>query len=82
MVFPIQTSKDSWPMALRPIAMQFELFKVTNIQTNRWVIDNELVFFTKVIPWTNTQNDISNQRCEKNIGHCVMNIKMSFLWKR
>jgi hypothetical protein len=32
-------------MVQRPIGMQFELFMVTNIQANRWLIDNELVFF-------------------------------------
>jgi hypothetical protein len=28
MVFPIETSKDSWPTMFRPIGMMFELFIV------------------------------------------------------
>jgi len=76
----MQTSKDSWPTTLRPIGMQFELFMVTNIQANQWLTENELVFFTKVNPLTNTQNNILSQRCKKNIGHCAMNTKMPFLW--
>jgi hypothetical protein len=42
MVFPIQISKDSWPIVLRPIKMQFELFMMVEIQMSQWLTKNEL----------------------------------------
>jgi hypothetical protein len=55
---------------------------VVEIQVNQWLTNNKLVFFIRVNPWIDTQNNISSQRWEKNIGHCVMNTQMSFFWKR
>ncbi len=50
-------------------------------EVNQWLTKNNYYFSTGVNPWTNTQNNILSQSCEKNIGHCVMNTKMPFLWK-
>jgi hypothetical protein len=79
---PNPNSKGFVVNNVKPIGMMFKLSMVAKMQVSQWLIENELVFSTGVNPWTNTQNNRSNKSCEKNIGHCVMNIKMPFLWKR
>jgi hypothetical protein len=66
-------------MAFGPIGMQFKLVMVVEIQVNQWLTENEFVFFIGVNPWTDTQNNILNQSCEKNTRHCAMNTKVPFL---
>jgi hypothetical protein len=79
---PNPNFKDSWLIVLRPIGKEFELSMVMELQMNRWLIENKFVFFTRVNLWTNTRNNRSSQSFETNIGHCAMNTKMPFLWKR
>jgi len=46
MVFPIQTSKDSWSTMFKPIGMMFELFMVVDMQVSQWLTKNSFFFFS------------------------------------
>jgi len=60
MVFPIQTSKDSWPTTLKPIGTLFELSMVAEMQMSQWLTKNKLDFSIGVNPWIDTQNNTSS----------------------
>jgi hypothetical protein len=59
----------------KPTGMLFKFSMVVEMQVSQWMIENELVFFNGINPWTNTQNNESSQSCEKNIGHCAIEYK-------
>jgi len=60
MVFPIETSKDSWPIVLMLVGMLFELSMATDMKMSQWLTKKNLVFFIEVNPWIDTQNKRSN----------------------
>jgi len=55
-------------VVLRPVGMLFELSMVVEMQVGRWLIKNELVFFTRINLWIDMKNSRSSQSCKKNIG--------------
>jgi len=57
MVFPIQTSRDSWLIMLKPIVMKFELSMVIEIEVKQWFIKNELVLLIGINLWRYTQSN-------------------------
>jgi hypothetical protein len=55
----------SYSVVLKPTRMLFELSMVVEMQVSQWLIENELVFFTGVNSWINTQKSRLSQSCQK-----------------